>query len=565
MSCFLPNGTKRPILDVNSEYLVYLWNFPNHLPMQNIRKDVFRRYGFVRFIETFEAWKDRRIGQIILEFADQKEMNDFIEAFERKEVLNNFDPPIEFIYLQKMGKEKFFDYVREWSGVDLLSCRGIPPSFDRKSRNPSTSFSSSRFPSNNNGIYKHIDDQKTQRNSPNIFSRVRVEKENDNRIGEHLRQFGGRGNVGTGSFGGKSSTENNTNNNNRINNNSFGRDEDKNGGWNSRDRSSSFGGRRNGSNNSRLQYNKGNDIGNNGINGDDKIKDNNTRQFGNAAAGGFGSRRGNGLKGRIPRPYASEWENSVVSPRNEQIQNFKNQDKFGNENLNNNGRSVSSLSSPSSLMKDSNDDIFEDSNTQNVCQSTDNKNINLEENGNVEINGKDNKINGVKKDGEKFKNKAKTNQNKEEKEEGELTDEEDFKNLSNTSTLSVCSTTSLATVRRLSQSSDKNDNLYNEAETRPASAAASHFNKYRTKPPSLASEDDEGRNTMLIRKIKLGFSIERILEDLQNFGDIIEYKQLDETTAIFKFLDASEAELAAKVVSKNSNLFGNMAIFELQR
>ncbi|CAK5075840.1 unnamed protein product [Meloidogyne enterolobii] len=70
---------------------------------------------------------------------------------------------------------------------------------------------------------------------------------------------------------------------------------------------------------------------------------------------------------------------------------------------------------------------------------------------------------------------------------------------------------------------------------------------------------------MLIRKIKLGFSIERILEDLQNFGDIIEYKQLDETTAIFKFLDASEAELAAKVVSKNSNLFGNMAIFELQR
>jgi len=38
MSCFLPNGTKRPILDVNSEYLVYLWNFPNHLPMQNIRK-----------------------------------------------------------------------------------------------------------------------------------------------------------------------------------------------------------------------------------------------------------------------------------------------------------------------------------------------------------------------------------------------------------------------------------------------------------------------------------------------------------------------------------------------
>uniref|UniRef100_A0A915NGV7 RRM domain-containing protein n=1 Tax=Meloidogyne floridensis TaxID=298350 RepID=A0A915NGV7_9BILA len=296
-----------------------------------------------------------------------------------------------------------------------------------------------------------------------------------------------------------------------------------------------------------------------------KRLDNNARQFGNAAGGGFGSRRGTGKKGRIPRPYASEWENSVVSPRNEQIQNFKNQDKFGNENLNNNGRSVSSLSSPSTLMKDSNDDILEDSNTQNVCQSADNKNINLEENGNVEINGKDNKINGVKKDGEKFKNKEKTNQNKEEKEEGELTDEEDFKNLSNTSTLSVCSTTSLATVRRLSQSSDKNENFYNEAETRPASATASHFNKYRTKPPSLASEDDEGRNTMLIRKIKLGFSIERILEDLQNFGDIIEYKQLDETTAIFKFLDASEAELAAKVVSKNSNLFGNMAIFELQR
>ena len=38
-----------------------------------------------------------------------------------------------------------------------------------------------------------------------------------------------KGNVGTGSFGGKSSTENNTNNNNRVNNNSFGRDEDRNG------------------------------------------------------------------------------------------------------------------------------------------------------------------------------------------------------------------------------------------------------------------------------------------------------------------------------------------------
>lgn len=559
MSCFLPNGTKRPILDVNSEYLVYLWNFPNHLPMQDIRKDVFRRYGFVRFIETFEAWKYKKIGQIILEFTEQKEMDTFIEAFERKEVLNNFEPPIEFICLQKMGKQKFFDYVKEWSGVDLLSCRGIPPSFNRNSRNPSSSFSSPRPPSNN-GIFKHMDDQKSQRSS-NIFSRVSVEKENDSEVGEHLRQFGGRGRGGTGSFGGKSSTENNTNNNN-TNNNSWGRDENKNSKWNSRDRSSSFGGRQNGSNNSR-QYNKGNDIGNNV---DDKVKenstDNNNRQFG--AAGGFGTRRGSSKRGRIPKPYASEWENCVISPRNQQIQNLEDQNKFGQENLNNNGRSVSSMSSPSSLTKESSASVnnVEDSNTQIVWQKlkVTTSTINLEENGkDVEINDNINS-NGVKKDDKK----EEKNKNKEEKEEGELSDEEEIKNLSNTSTLSICSTTSLATIRRLSQSPNKNiNNNFEEAETRPSSTT--HFNKYRTKPPSLASEDDEGRNTMLIRKIKLGFSIERILEDLQNFGDIIEYKQLDETTAIFKFLDASEAELAAKVVSKNSNLFGTMAIFELQR
>ncbi|KAF7639728.1 hypothetical protein Mgra_00000649 [Meloidogyne graminicola] len=504
MSCFLPNGLKRPILDVNSDFLVYLWNFPNYLSMGDIRKEIFRRCGFVRFIETFEAWNNKKIGQIILEFVKREEMDAFIEAFERKEILNKFDPPIEFLSLQKVGRKEFFEYVKEWSGVDLISCGGIPPSFNNKSnKNLISSFSSSR--PLNNKIYKHIDEQEEQQpqKRSSIFTRVNIGKENDEKVDQRPISFGGGK---SGLFGKKFQEEENEffdkANDDKVEqrpffrgagrgrSSSFGRKSPTGDNFQGagRGRSGSFG-RKSPTAGDNFQGEKGMKSASFGrkspVEEENKTNKFNDRQFGNNnVRGGFGSRR-ESLMEKLNKPFAAEWANCALPPRlnSKQRRTLEWKNKLFQENAE---TCQSSPSVDAPLVKESLSS-FPPSTALN------------ENNNNAEENNK-----------------------KEEKEEEPL----------------ICPTT--------------NSTSFKES-----------FNNYRNKPPSLASEDDDTHNIMLIQKIKLGFSIEKILEDLQNFGDIIEFKQLDETTAMFKFLDASEAELAAKVVSKNFNLFGTTAIFKL--
>jgi hypothetical protein len=115
----------------------------------------------------------------------------------------------------------------------------------------------------------------------------------------------------------------------------------------------------------------------------------------------------------------------------------------------------------------------------------------------------ENKINEIKKD-EKEENK---NEEVENDEELVKIDEETNKNNLNSSkasTLSICSSTSstslATTIRRLSPPLNLNNN--NELTNyQTSSGPESHFNNYRNKPPSLASEDDEGRNVMFIRNV----------------------------------------------------------------
>ena len=137
MSCLLPNGTQRPVLDVKSPFLIYIWNVPDSLQPMEIKKIAqSRKFGRVRFVETFEAWRHEKIGQIIVEFQDGAGLDNFVDALSRQQVLR-YDPPLEFMCLDpQLGSAHFFGQVKTWSGVDLLACNAIPPTFHYRTPMP---------------------------------------------------------------------------------------------------------------------------------------------------------------------------------------------------------------------------------------------------------------------------------------------------------------------------------------------------------------------------------------------------------------------------------------------
>jgi hypothetical protein len=52
MSCNLPNGHKRPILDVDSPFLIYIWNVPDRLAIGEIKMLLPRDFNFILLIFT---------------------------------------------------------------------------------------------------------------------------------------------------------------------------------------------------------------------------------------------------------------------------------------------------------------------------------------------------------------------------------------------------------------------------------------------------------------------------------------------------------------------------------
>uniref|UniRef100_A0A183CRK2 RRM domain-containing protein n=1 Tax=Globodera pallida TaxID=36090 RepID=A0A183CRK2_GLOPA len=103
MSYTFPGGARRPIIDINSENLVFIWNLPRWIDIGDIKRSLQPKYGRIKFVETFEAWRDgKRMGQIILDFATSSALSDFARAISSKEEFNyegvefmRFDPKVK--------------------------------------------------------------------------------------------------------------------------------------------------------------------------------------------------------------------------------------------------------------------------------------------------------------------------------------------------------------------------------------------------------------------------------------------------------------------------------------
>uniref|UniRef100_A0A183BVK0 RRM domain-containing protein n=1 Tax=Globodera pallida TaxID=36090 RepID=A0A183BVK0_GLOPA len=113
MSYTFPGGARRPIIDINSENLVFIWNLPRWIDIGDIKRSLQPKYGRIKFVETFEAWRDgKRMGQIILDFATSSALSDFARAISSKEEFSNYEG-VEFMRfdpksggVEEVGREK---------------------------------------------------------------------------------------------------------------------------------------------------------------------------------------------------------------------------------------------------------------------------------------------------------------------------------------------------------------------------------------------------------------------------------------------------------------------------
>ncbi|KAL3114617.1 hypothetical protein niasHT_014424 [Heterodera trifolii] len=138
MSFTFPGGARRPVIDINSENLMFVWNLPRWIDIGEIKRSLQPKYGRIKFVETFEAWREgRRMGQIILDFGTYSSLSAFTKALSNKEEFNY--EGVEFMCFDpKIGQKPFFNFVRQQTGVDLLACEGVPPTFEYKRKGPST-------------------------------------------------------------------------------------------------------------------------------------------------------------------------------------------------------------------------------------------------------------------------------------------------------------------------------------------------------------------------------------------------------------------------------------------
>ncbi|KAI1708276.1 hypothetical protein DdX_11956 [Ditylenchus destructor] len=120
----------RPRLNVHSDYLIF-FPFVNDELEWKYFKDMInknRRLGDVLFVESFEAWNGYKNGSFVLEFGSSGAIRRFEEQMDQI-----FDNDLEYKVMKKGQRQRFFDRIQDETGVDLLKCKGIPPSFAGRS------------------------------------------------------------------------------------------------------------------------------------------------------------------------------------------------------------------------------------------------------------------------------------------------------------------------------------------------------------------------------------------------------------------------------------------------
>jgi len=123
------SNKRRPTLDVFSFHLIHLWNVSNSLNWGQLRKTLSEKFGKVKFIETFEAWTYKKIGHIVLEFETATALNSFVNAIKNE---NFLEAGVQWEV--NKNRRQFFKNILDETGVDFMSCKGVPPTFKWKDR-----------------------------------------------------------------------------------------------------------------------------------------------------------------------------------------------------------------------------------------------------------------------------------------------------------------------------------------------------------------------------------------------------------------------------------------------
>jgi len=118
-----------PHLNVFATNLIFLSELGHGIHWRDIKKVISEDCGRVDFIETFEAWRRRGLGYVILQFRTAEGRRRFTQEMSREWYERNFHciPTFSAALRGPEGREHFFKLVMKYTGVDMLECRGIPP------------------------------------------------------------------------------------------------------------------------------------------------------------------------------------------------------------------------------------------------------------------------------------------------------------------------------------------------------------------------------------------------------------------------------------------------------
>jgi len=114
-------------LDVASPYLVHVSNVDGKVNWRKLKDVIGKAAGKVVFVESFEAWFDKKIGHAVIQFINADSARKFMqlpnEWFE-----SHFEGiPLVTILQGEQDRYKFFNKIFTEVGVNLLECEGKPP------------------------------------------------------------------------------------------------------------------------------------------------------------------------------------------------------------------------------------------------------------------------------------------------------------------------------------------------------------------------------------------------------------------------------------------------------
>jgi len=156
-------------LDVASPYLVHVSNVDSKVNWRKLKDVIGKAAGKVVFVETFEAWFDKKIGHAVIQFINADSARKFMrlpnEWFE-----SHFEGiPLVTILQGEQDRYKFFNKIFTEIGVNLLECEGKPPAswVDQ---------------------VKFNREQRRKKGLPSQTRSIRPERREDNRHGQTLQR-----------------------------------------------------------------------------------------------------------------------------------------------------------------------------------------------------------------------------------------------------------------------------------------------------------------------------------------------------------------------------------------